>query len=115
MRVFSGGVWAFTGAVTAPRPSAAKPPARKFRRAGLVGALIGRQQPHMRKAPCRCGFCDVEDDSRRPVFIPMLAYRVVAIEGGELSGRRGIGKSACARATMTPTRATPLPIMERDE
>jgi hypothetical protein len=86
-----------------------------LRRAGLVGALIGWQHAHPRKTLCRCGFGDVEDDSKRPVFIPALAYCVVAIEGGELSGRRGIGKSALCVRDALPLRSTPFPITERDE
>jgi hypothetical protein len=39
----------------------------------------------------------------------MLACRVVAIEGGELSDRRGGGKSAQVGATCSAERATTTP------
>src|SRR6185436_8655309 len=49
MRVLAAGACAAAGSTrprlaAAPRPSAATPPARKFRRAGLAGEALGRLQ-----------------------------------------------------------------------
>jgi hypothetical protein len=52
MRVLPAGAWAAAGAArpaTAPKPSAATPPAMKLRRAGLAGVAGSAQQLQLRK------------------------------------------------------------------
>ena len=116
MRVLGAGACAMAG-TAAPRPSAARPPARKFRRAGSAGASVARQQAQPRKTVCRKGFCDVECHPAKLVLIPGLICFVVGVVAGKLSGSRGAGKPARAirrRGAPLPPRAAQRSV-ERDE
>ena len=95
MRVLGAGACATAG-TAAPRPSAARPPATKFRRAGLAGASAGRQHAQPRKAACCRGFRDVESSRTRLALIPGLFRFVVGVFAAKLNDSRGIGKSARA-------------------
>src|SRR6516225_11352198 len=78
MRVLTAGACARAGLPAVPRPSAARPPARKFRRAGRAAANGGAQQAQLEKVPCRKPFCEGKADDARRTSIPFLDRLVVA-------------------------------------